>query len=216
VSAPKSPPAGSPLSHKKHQGRLAGSAAGAVGLPRRPDEDDTALVVRRLKDAYGFDMPDAAARYIAEMHSTHGEKQVEAGRSDNKHWQPNSKGVSMRKVLGRDVTAVAGQVVKHAMRGSRSAGSFDGDFYSGGGLGTITGMDILITDRLSHTCSGCSATGRLCTARLADVCGDSALVRWHNGNERFYYVGRTPWRKNATGEDTDNARAIRCLVLHEA
>jgi hypothetical protein len=112
---------------------------GAVALRSLPKtDDDSALVVRRLKEAYGFDMPDAAARYIADIHSR-GQKQVQAGRSNNKHWQPESDGTSKRKILGRDVTAVSGQVVKHAVRGSRPDGSFDGDFYSGGGLGTITG-----------------------------------------------------------------------------
>ncbi len=38
-------------------------------------------------------------------------------------------------------------------------------------------------------------------------------VRWDNGNVRFYYVGGTPWRKDPNGNDTENPRAIRCLLL---
>jgi hypothetical protein len=68
----------------------------------------------------------------------------------------------------------------------------------------------------SHILQPLSLTVGLAPSDVADVCGDHALVRWNNGNERFYYVGKTPWRKDATGVDTDNARAIRYLVLHEA
>lgn len=130
--------ASSPVQSPKPPAALRRASAGGGQVELQETDGDTELVVQRLKEAYGFDMPDAAARYIAHIHSR-GERQAQPGRSDNKHWQPNSDGASRRKILGRDVTAVSGQVVKHAMRGSRPDGSFDGDFYSGGGLGTITG-----------------------------------------------------------------------------
>ena len=124
--------------------------------------DDSDLVFRRLKAAYGFDMPDECAENIAKLQ------------------RDCDKKVAPRKLLGRDVNAVAGQVVKHVMCGRRGDGppseanrmghGFEGDFCSGGGLGTIT-----------------------------DVCGDNALVRWNNGNQRFYFVGSSPYALDATG-----------------
>lgn len=117
------------------------------------------------------------------MDSRNGEKEVElAGMKYS--WTAESKGVTKNVVLGRDVKAVSGQVVRHAGGGKRPPGQFDGDYLSGGDLGTVT-----------------------------DVCGDYAQVRWNNGNVRFYFVGGTPWRKDPNGKDTDNPRAVRCLVL---
>jgi hypothetical protein len=82
--------------------------------------DDTDLVVKRLKDAYGFEMPDACAKYLANIHSTIGEAQISPGKRNNNVWSPTSNGVSGRKVLGRDLQAQSGQVVKHALRGKRA------------------------------------------------------------------------------------------------
>ena len=43
-------------------------------------DDDKDLVVKRLKDAYGFEMPDACAKYLAHIHSTIGEEQTSPGK----------------------------------------------------------------------------------------------------------------------------------------
>jgi len=43
--------------------------------------------------------------------------QVEPGKSDNKEWSSTSTSGSGRKLLGRNVIAVSGQVVKHIMLG---------------------------------------------------------------------------------------------------
>ena len=86
--------------------------------PGRDEETD--IVVKRLKDAYGFEMPDACAKYLANIHSTIGEAQISPGKRNNNVWSPTSNGVSGRKVLGRDLQAQSGQVVKHALRGKRA------------------------------------------------------------------------------------------------
>lgn len=139
---------------------------------------------RRLRERYGpGGMPEAAIKHVKQLRSD----AAQAAHSVGVTLLGTAEAVGgkgMRKIIGKDVPGVVGQIVRHIRRGKHSDGHFDGDYFSGDETGTVI-----------------------------SVTGDNAEVRWNNGNQRWYYVGATPFRKDVNGKDTDNARAIRCLVL---
>ena len=101
--------------------------------------------------------------------------------------------------------------MRHVSGGAHVPGHYDRDYLSGGQEGYI--LDVCgdyaqVQTKTIHFCAEISRQG------VADA--DRAVSRqvwWDNGSVRFYFVGRSPYRPDADGADTDNPRAIRSLYL---